>query len=116
MKLREREIGVGLNAPTKPVECLKVCVGHQLGHPHNHEPKKGTRVARGQSQRFLNMCLDFVATPQRVFSKPDEPMRISQIPIEGQRLLTFSDTLGSAVCPDLNRAKEHMSSGVVRHP
>src|ERR1700684_3508054 len=49
-------------------------------------------------------------------SKPDEPMRIGQISIERQRLPTLSDTFGSAVCPNLNRAKEHMSSGMVRYP
>src|SRR5215213_5918028 len=62
------------------------------------------------------MPLDFPATPQRMLPKPDEPMRIGQIPVECQRLPTFRDTVGGAVCPNLNRAEKHVSSGMVRRP
>jgi len=76
VKVRKRVIGIGFNAPAKPVECLKVGFGHQLGHPDKHEPKKGARIARGQSQRILNVPLYVLATLQCILSKPDEPMCI----------------------------------------
>src|SRR5215467_11039211 len=47
VKMRKHEIGVGLNAAAKPVKRLKISVGVQLSHADKHEPKKGTRIARG---------------------------------------------------------------------
>ena len=111
--MTERVIGIGLDATAKPVKRLKVSFGVQLSHTDKMEPKKGARIARRQPQRLLDMLLHLLVVPQRMLAEPDERMRLGQIPIQRQRLPTFSDTLGSAVCPNLNSAEKHVGSGMV---
>lgn len=61
MKMRQRVIGVGFDTSAQPDDRFKVRFGHQLGHPDKHKPEKGARVARGHSQRILNVSLHLLA-------------------------------------------------------
>src|SRR5262249_50719532 len=59
------------------------------------------------------MTLYLLVAPQYMLPKPNEPMRLGQIPIQRQGLSTLGDTLGSAVCPNLNDAEIHVGSGMI---
>ena len=68
-------------------------------------PTECTDIAGREAERLVDVGLGFPAATEKKLRPADENVSVGQISIQRQRLLTFGDALGRAVCMDLDDAQ-----------
>ena len=97
IEMRAWMISVDLDRATEPRDRLLVGAELQLGEAREHHPNKGVRIARTEAECLLDMGLGLRAATKKILGETDVGVRISQISIQRQCLLAFSNALGRAV-------------------
>src|SRR6266850_5933773 len=111
--MSECVISISFKASAKPCDGLEVRADCQFAHADKHEPDKSAGIARGQSKSLLDVRLHFLAATRHILAKSNEPVRIRQIPVKRESLLTFGNTLSTAERLHLNCTQKHVSHGMV---
>ncbi|MGA8444812.1 MAG: hypothetical protein WB766_06405 [Roseiarcus sp.] len=87
------------------VELRKARVGH---------PDVSHRIARAEPQGLYNVSLRFFGATDKNLTESDRGVRVGEISIQRQRMLTFGDAFHRALGPRLDKSQVHVAERMVR--
>ena len=108
-----REISVGLNGLSKPLDRLLVIMDADLRHACETHPGESSRISRTKAQGLDNMGLRFVRPADKQLAISNEGVDVGKISIQLQRAFASGDALGSPPGPDLDESEPHLALRVI---
>src|SRR5215813_5579839 len=108
------EIAVSLNAPPKKIDCFGVRVLAELCAPDKGVPQVHAMVAGRKAKRRSDMDLGLLGSTYEIFGLTDARMCPSEISIQLQCPLEFSDALSHPVRIQVEGAQNAVRLRMIR--
>src|SRR6516162_1987391 len=107
--MRKVKIPVCVETSAHPEDCFGIGTDLRLGDAADCHPSMGNGVSRRKAECLVNVRFRFCASTEKKLGGSDESMSGSQVAIQCQCLLAFSDALCHAFRKYLKEAQKHVS-------